>query len=151
MLIKLCAVGKMRGNVLSDGFRMYAERIRWPLEVAEIEVMSFKEPVVQKKSETSALLAKVPGKSKVVLLDPNGKNISSEELARLVASTLNEGIGLTFLIGGPQGLDHGLCPPLSPKIAFGRATWPHLLARVMLVEQLYRAQEILANRKYHHP
>jgi len=150
MLIKICAVGKMRGSVLDEGFRMYVARLRWPVEVAEIDVMSFKEPVVQKKSETAALLAKVPGKSKVVLLDPGGDNIASEEMANLLASTLNEGKGLTFLIGGPQGLDHSLCPPLSPKIAFGRATWPHLLARVMLVEQLYRAQEILANRRYHH-
>lgn len=96
------------------------------------------------------LLAAAGGAAKCIALDERGANLSSAEFAERICGWRDDGAGaIAFLIGGADGL----CPSLSARIdlqlAFGRATWPHLLVRAMLCEQLYRSVSILAGHPYH--
>jgi len=149
MNIQICAVGKMTPSPLLDLFQLYRKRIRWSVSVTEVEGKRLPDAPLQKKADTLLLLKKVPPEAALIVLDPDGDNLSSPQLASLLERTTTRSLKPTFLMGGPEGLDRSLMPPSAHTIAFGRATWPHLLARVMLMEQLYRAQEILSGTKYH--
>lgn len=86
----------------------------------------------------------------IVALDEAGQNLSSVELAGHLGAWRDAGRrGATFLIGGADGLPHELLARAELRLAFGRATWPHRLIRVMLAEQLYRASTILSGHPYH--
>jgi len=100
--------------------------------------------------ETRALLEGLEPDSALVVLDERGRDMRSRELAALIESQRDGGARrLTCLIGGADGHDASLLPPEARRIAFGRATWPHKLVRVMLAEQLYRAVSLLAGSPYH--
>ena len=109
---------------------------------------------VRQGREAELLLGAVPEGARVVLLDEGGKDFTSRELAGLVSSERGGGAGaLAFLIGGADGFADALRADLAPRTAatlrFGRAVWPHRLARLMLAEQLYRAATILTGHPYH--
>ena len=92
----------------------------------------------------------LPTASKVVTLDETGRQFSSIEMARIVGDWQDQGIGeIRFLIGAADGLTKEERDSADLSIAFGKATWPHLLARAMLAEQLWRVSSILANHPYH--
>ncbi len=96
------------------------------------------------------LLDKVPDAAAVVALDERGKALSSRELAKRIGGWRDEGRGcIAFLIGGADGLDNTVRARADLTLSFGRLTWPHLLARGMLAEQIYRAQQIIAGHPYH--
>jgi 23S rRNA (pseudouridine1915-N3)-methyltransferase len=100
-------------------------------------------------SELKALTAAIPARAARIALDPTGMPITSEDFAALLTRFRDEGTpGLAFLIGGAEGLGP-LRETAAARIAFGPATWPHLLVRVMLAEQLYRAATILLGHPYH--
>ncbi len=87
----------------------------------------------------------------VVALDSRGERATSTAIAKRLAGWAEEArLPVGFLIGGADGLAPGLLDTAHWRLSFGRQTWPHLLARVMLIEQLYRAQQILAGHPYHH-
>ena len=106
------------------------------------------------KNEDSALAALVPDDTFLVMLDENGKSVTSRDLAQIIARERDHGRSrLCFAIGGADG--HG--PALREKLktgqgiglSLGKATWPHMLVRVMIAEQIYRAMTILAGHPYH--
>ena len=106
------------------------------------------------KDESDKLLslyeAKRPKSAKLVALDPNGRNISSPDLAQLISKWRDQGIGAAFFaIGGADGHSQHLLDKADEGLQFGAATWPHMLFRAMLSEQLYRAETIIANHPYH--
>jgi 23S rRNA (pseudouridine1915-N3)-methyltransferase len=104
----------------------------------------------RRREEGEKLLARKTGATSIVLLDERGRSIASEELARLLARFGEEGgKDLILAIGGPDGHDATLRDMADVVISFGRLTWPHQLARVMLAEQLYRAATILSGHPYH--
>ena len=85
-----------------------------------------------------------------MLLDEKGDHLSSMDLARLLERWRDEGVAeVRFCLGAADGFDDADRAAADRLIAFGRATWPHLMARAMLAEQLYRATSILANHPYH--
>lgn len=91
-----------------------------------------------------------PSYHKLVCLDPEGQDISSEALAKVIGDWRDEGVAACyFAIGGADGHSPILRKRSDKTIAFGRATWPHMLCRAMLAEQLYRAEMILKNHPYH--
>ncbi|MGB1182947.1 MAG: 23S rRNA (pseudouridine(1915)-N(3))-methyltransferase RlmH [Candidatus Puniceispirillaceae bacterium] len=91
-----------------------------------------------------------PSHYRLVCLDPEGRDTSSEELASLIGHWRDEGVmRCYFAIGGADGHHASLRKKADKMIAFGRATWPHMLFRAMLAEQLYRAEMILKNHPYH--
>ncbi len=102
------------------------------------------------REEAAALVARAGTGSTIVALDQSGKNLASEEIAALLRRHLDGGeVRLAFAIGGPDGHGPQVLEAAKLRLAFGNATWPHQLVRVMLAEQLYRAVTILAGHPYH--
>ena len=94
--------------------------------------------------------AKRPKSARLVALDPTGRNIASPDLAKLISRWRDQGVGASFFaIGGADGHNASLRGAADEILSFGAATWPHMLFRAMLAEQLYRAETIIANHPYH--
>ncbi len=102
------------------------------------------------EAEAALIAAAIPKGALLVALDERGANPTSVEFARMLRRWADDGTpSVAFAIGGADGLDPGLRSCAGVSISFGRMVWPHLLARVMLAEQLYRAATILAGSPYH--
>lgn len=127
----------------------YRRRISWPLEIVELEERRKLSAAELKKRESALIEQALPAGCIRVALDERGKSLSSREFASKIGGWRDQGRDIGFMIGGADGLDAGLRSAADATMSFGAATWPHQLARVMLVEQIYRAQEILAGHPYH--
>lgn len=149
MDILIAAVGKLRRGPERDIIDIYLRRLRWTVSIREIEVPGQLDPSTRKLRESERLLDAVPGGAARIALDRTGRNLTSEDFARRLANWRDNGRSIAFLIGGAEGLDAGVLGEADLTLAFGAATWPHMLARCMLVEQIYRAHEILAGHPYH--
>jgi 23S rRNA (pseudouridine1915-N3)-methyltransferase len=142
MKIHILAVGRLRG-AHAELCAEYAKRLILPLAIKEIAAPS-------QKGEVEALLKAIPAKAFVVALDERGKDLSSRELAVKLAAWQDQGArDLVFLIGGADGLTDEVRARADFTLGLGRKTWPHKLVRVMLLEQLYRAQQINSGHPYH--
>lgn len=120
------------------------------LEVHEIPESRAREAASRIAEEAAAISAAIPAKSVVVTLDEHGNNIDSAAFARHLGRWRDESVANTiFAIGGADGLSPELRRKAKLSIAFGSATWPHQMVRVMLLEQVYRAATILAGHPYH--
>jgi 23S rRNA (pseudouridine1915-N3)-methyltransferase len=107
-------------------------------------------PAQLKAREAELILAAVPAGALLVALDERGKPWSSRELAERLAAWRDRGVAiLAFAIGGAGGLGPAIIERAGAVVSLGAMTWPHLLARNLLLEQLYRAQQILAGHPYH--
>ena len=141
MRLRILAVGRCRDPAVNELTRRYLERSSFPAELVEL---------APRGSEAEAILAALPAEGKIVGLDERGRDFSSADLAARLGRWRDEGERqATFVIGGADGIDAGVLARASLRLAFGRATWPHLLVRPMLAEQLYRAGTILAGHPYH--
>jgi len=137
MLLHVIARGKIAGSPEAELVARYEKRIVWPIRFTELP-------------ETGGKIPEAQAPLRTVLLDERGRQFSSEELAALLGKWRDEGIRETrFLIGAADGHSGEEREGADLLIAFGAATWPHLLARAMLAEQLYRATSILAGHPYH--
>ena len=137
MLLHVIARGKIARSPEGDLVARYEKRIGWPVRFTELP-------------ETGGKLPEQTGQTRVVVLDERGRNVSSEDLAATLGQWRDAGVRETrFLIGAADGHEPALRAQADLLIAFGKATWPHLLARAMLAEQLYRVTAILAGHPYH--
>ena len=137
MLLHVIARGKIARSPEGDLVARYEKRIGWPVRFTELP-------------ETGGKLPEQTGQTRVVVLDERGRNISSEDLAATLGQWRDAGVRETrFLIGAADGHEPALRAQADLLIAFGQATWPHLLARAMLAEQLSRVTAILAGHPYH--
>ncbi len=144
----LIAVGKARDGPEAALFARYAARIRPALVLAEM-AEARGSPAEIRRREGGALLAALPERAFAVALDLGGQAPDSAGLAALLERWLALGRPVCFLIGGAEGLDATVLRRADFVLSLGPMTWPHLLARVMLAEQLYRAQAIRAGHPYH--
>jgi 23S rRNA (pseudouridine1915-N3)-methyltransferase len=120
------------------------------LDVHEIPESRARTAATRISEEAAAISAQIPEKSVLVALDERGDSIDSLGFARHLGRWRDESVADTFfLIGGPDGLSPDLRRKAKLKLAFGAATWPHQIVRVMLLEQIYRAATILAGHPYH--
>ncbi len=150
MRLWLAAVGRARPGPARDLFDEYAGRLGWPLTLREVEVRRRLPPDELKRQEAGLLLAAVPAGSVVVALDERGKALSSEAFAARLGAWRDQGAGdVAFLIGGADGHGDAVRARADLLLALGPMTWPHMLVRGMLAEQIYRAQQILAGHPYH--
>lgn len=141
MRLRIVAVGRCRDAAVRDLTERYLTRSGFPTDLVEL---------APKGAEADALLAALPADGRVVALDEHGRDLTSAELAEQLRQWRDAGERLTsFVIGGADGLDGRVLSRAQLTLAFGRATWPHMLVRVMLAEQLYRAGTILAGHPYH--
>jgi len=150
MRITLVTVGRMKVGPLSDICDTYKRRLAWKTTLKEVEVRSPLPAEQLKQREGELLQAAIPAGARVVALDERGLSLTSREFASLIADWQNQGISDTaFLVGGADGLTDSLRSSAHKVIAFGKMTWPHMMIRALLLEQLYRAETILSGHPYH--
>jgi 23S rRNA (pseudouridine1915-N3)-methyltransferase len=148
--IVIAAVGRLRDAPSRALFEDYAKRLSWPVTVREVELKRALSGPQAKAEEGRLLLSAVGERATVVALDEHGAEWSSADFAGRLDAWRGQGIAeLAFVIGGADGHDAAILNRAAATLAFGRMTWPHRLARVMLVEQIYRAQQIIAGHPYH--
>ncbi len=147
MEINILSLGKFKVNQhLRDVFEYYKERIRVNIKLVELKTFKSQKKAKLEKQEILKYIAK---DDYVIALDKGGENISSLTFSKMLKLKLDDGCKrINFVIGSEEGLDVYFKETFK-VIAFGRQTWPHLLMRVMLIEQIYRAFEIIKNSKYH--
>ena len=137
MLLHVIARGKIARSPEAELVARYEKRIAWPLRLTELP-------------ETGGRIPEPQAPARTVLLDEKGQDLPSEDLARQLEQWRDGGIReCRFLIGAADGHSDEERREADLLLAFGKATWPHLLARAMLFEQLFRATSILAGHPYH--
>ena len=146
--MRLLAIGKAGSGPEAELFSRYATRIRPSLTLAEFAAGQGSVAEI-KRREADALVGALSAQDFVIALDSGGQTPDSEELARLLERWTETGKKLAFLIGGAEGFDATVIARANAKLSLGRLTWPHMLVRPMLAEQIYRAQMILAGHPYH--
>jgi 23S rRNA (pseudouridine1915-N3)-methyltransferase len=150
----IVAVGRLRGWT-AEGCDDYLTRLRryFPFEVVEVpeEDINRRSPEEVLSAEAERLLKRIPAEAHVVALDrERGKQLSSEDLALKLSSLGVSGRShVAFVLGGALGLSPGVLDRADERLSFGPITLPHALARVVLLEQLYRAVKIERGEKYH--
>ncbi len=154
MRLWIAAVGRLRPGperALIEDYRARVDRAGKPLALGPLTIAEVEDRKGGGPAAEAALLARAAPEGAVrVALDERGKAQSSPELADAIARWRDEGArDLAFLIGGADGLDPVLRREADARLSFGPMVWPHMLARVMLTEQLYRAVSILAGTPYH--
>ncbi len=158
MRVVIAAVGRLKQGPereLAASYRKRAETTGRPLGFRDIEVIEIRESrahdVERRRLEESIAIANViPEAAVVVALDERGENLDSPALAGLLREWRAEDrAAACFIVGGADGLAPSLIERAQLRLAFGKATWPRQLVRIMLLEQLYRAGTILAGHPYH--
>ena len=151
MRLWIAAVGKVKAGPMQELYQDYARRLSWPLTLREVEARRPSSMVDERRREEArSLRGALPAGAVLVALDERGTPLGSLAFAQRLAGWRDDGVGdLAFLIGGADGLVPPLPEAANMVLCFGSMTWPHQLVRVMLVEQLYRAQQILAGHPYH--
>lgn len=150
MRVTIAAVGRDRSGPTRDLFEEYCRRCPWPIRLLEISSRTVGPSERRRAEEAERLSGAVPPGAALIALDESGRALTSRAFATKVAGWQRQGRSeLTFLVGGPDGLDPTLIERADLVLALGRMTWPHRLVRVLLAEQLYRAATILAGHPYH--
>ncbi|GHF20428.1 ribosomal RNA large subunit methyltransferase H [Kordiimonas sediminis] len=151
MQISIIAIGKMAKGPEKSLLETYCKRLPWKIDVLEFEMKKKAANVAEQKAqEAEKLLAAVPDGAMVIALDERGKALTSRGLAEQVDRWQMEGVrDIAFIIGGADGLDETIRQKAHLKLAFGTLTWPHMLVRAMLAEQVYRVWSILHGHPYH--
>ena len=159
MRIVIAAVGRARGHepeqALCDLYLKRASGLGGKLgfgkiALAVVDVSRQASVQARLQDEAEKLLERVPPGSRHIVLDEGGRQLSSEAFAAHLAKLRDRGVrDVAFLIGGPDGLAPALRDNAVERIALGSQTWPHLMVRAMLAEQIYRAFSILAGHPYH--
>ncbi|MCA0199907.1 MAG: 23S rRNA (pseudouridine(1915)-N(3))-methyltransferase RlmH [Proteobacteria bacterium] len=148
--IVIAAVAKAKAGPERDLYDAYVARLPWRVDLKEIEIKKDLAVDVRKAREGEALLAAVPQGAKLVALDERGRTETSEAFAARLGRWRDDGVRtVAFIIGGADGLDEAVRKKADLVLSFGALTWPHMLVRAMLAEQVYRAQSILAGHPYH--
>ena len=137
MLLHIIARGKIARSPEADLVARYEKRLTWPVKFTELP-------------ETGGRIPDPQTPLKTVLLDERGKDLPSESLAAILEGWRDGGMReCRFILGAADGHSEAARDEADLILAFGKATWPHLLARAMLAEQLYRATTIIAGHPYH--
>ena len=158
MRLLVAAVGRLKDGPereLAERYRKRAEQTSRRIGFRDMEVVEVRESRAQEVGkrvveESIALANVIPDKAVVLILDERGESLDSATLASRLGRWRDDGRPATvFIIGGDDGLAPSLRDKASVRLAFGAATWPHQLVRVMLLEQIYRATTILTGHPYH--
>jgi 23S rRNA (pseudouridine1915-N3)-methyltransferase len=137
LLLHIVARGRIGRGPEAELVDRYVKRLTWPVRLTELP-------------DTGGRMPPVEGQTRIVMLDETGEMLGSRAFAERLGRWRDEAVRETrFLIGAADGFDDAERANADLLLSFGRATWPHLLARAMLAEQLWRAVSILANHPYH--
>ena len=137
MLLHIVARGRIGRGPEAELVQRYAKRLSWPFKVTELP-------------DTGGRMPALEPQTRVVMLDETGDVLPSRDIAATLGRWRDDGVReARFLIGAADGFDDAERAEADLLLSFGPATWPHLLVRAMLAEQLFRATSILANHPYH--
>jgi 23S rRNA (pseudouridine1915-N3)-methyltransferase len=137
MLLHIVARGRIGRGPEAELVERYLKRVTWPTKVTELP-------------DTGGKLPEIAPATRLILLDETGENLPSRVLAERLGAWRDDGVReARFMIGAADGFGDVERAGADLLLSFGRATWPHLMARAMLAEQLWRAASILANHPYH--
>ncbi len=150
MKLLIAASGKMKpASPEALLLREYAKRLPWKLTIKECDIRHADSATHQQK-EAEFFIHACEGYEKTLVLDERGKDVSSRDLARQFSGWQQQGISsVAIIIGGADGLHETVRRKADLLLAFGKLTWPHMLVRAMLAEQIYRVSSILENHPYH--
>lgn len=151
MHILIAAVGRAKDGPERALLESYLARLPWKVTLKEIELKKKELAAdVRRKLEGEALLEVLLPDTRVIALDERGKNEGSEAFAKRLGQWRDDGARtIAFVIGGADGLDEAVRKRANAVISFGAVTWPHMLVRALLAEQLFRAHTILTGHPYH--
>jgi len=145
------AIGKLKNKAILSLINEYRSRLTNSLDLQELEAKKSTSLAMSivKTEEAKLLLGDVKSGSYKIALDERGENLSSHQLAELVQKKSISGCSsFTFFIGGADGLDDSVRSSCDKIISFGKITLPHMLARLVLIEQIYRIEKIMSNHPY---
>lgn len=147
--VHIIALGKNKDSALQSLIDDYIRRTPWRITITELPVPNVAD--AERKAREAALIrAALPEKAVIIALDERGDNPDSVAFAKKLDHFFTmQSSQLAFVIGGADGLDDILRNDAHWRVSFGKLTWPHMLVRLMLAEQLYRASTILASHPYH--
>lgn len=158
MNIEIICIGKLKDNFFEDASKEYIKRISGfgKIKITELPQIQLPESPSEKQIQTAlqkeaeSILKHIPKNSAVYPMCIEGKQLSSTELAEEIKKTASGGQStLSFIIGGSHGLDDSVKKLGKIKLSMSAMTFPHRLARIMLLEQIYRAFTIIEGKKYH--
>ncbi len=151
--VNIITIGKWKGGGAErELYDNYVKRSPWQISLHELSPLPKLQAQARRTKETELMLEYAKGQmcEKMFALDERGKNHSSVEFATKLQDLCESGVKkCAFLIGGDVGMDLESLPTNANIFCFGNMVWPHLLVRVMLAEQIYRAQTIISNHPYH--
>lgn len=140
--IEFITVGKLKNDPLLDVFDDYRKRLVWKFSLIELDGRT-------QADQNARILERLSPSAALVVLDERGKSLSSRDFAAKIEHWQSAFSGVQFVIGGADGLSDDIRKKATMLLSFGAQTWPHMLARIMLMEQIYRAQQILSGHPYH--
>ena len=154
MRISICAVGRLRSSPekhLIDDYKTRFDKLGRSLSLGPLSLIQVEDKKKGGMAAEALLLQRsFPHNCHLIALDERGEQMTSPEFAKSIVTLRDQGIkDLTFIIGGADGIDPYLKSQCRSKLSFGKMVWPHILARVILCEQIYRAGTILAGTPYH--
>ncbi len=151
-MIKIICVGKIKEKYLNDAIKDYSERLSKYTKIEVIEINEEKYDNDLEKNlikEKDKILSKIKEKEYIIVLDINGIQLSSGELAYNIDNNFINYPTITFIIGSSHGLHEDIKNSANFKLSFSKLTFPHQLFRLVLLEQIYRSFKILNNEAYH--
>lgn len=151
MAIRLFTVGKKHEAWVQDGIERYQKRLKRPFDIEWVLLPhSAREGDQARQDESERLLGRLSERDFVILLDERGENISSPQLSHLLETTIAAARPVVVIIGGAYGVDERVHERADFVWSLSLLVFPHQLVRLILAEQLYRAQEIASGNPYHH-
>jgi 23S rRNA (pseudouridine1915-N3)-methyltransferase len=151
--LSILSVGKAHESYIKEGVELFTKRIGhyYPIDWQLITPSKLTEPIQIKKAEAANILKSIMATDVLVLLDETGKMLSSPGLSKLIQQKANQSAQrIVFLIGGAYGVEDEIKKRANFSWSLSELVFPHMLVRLLLAEQIYRACSILANEKYHH-
>ncbi len=151
MALRILAIGKKHESWVAEGIDRYSKRMKKPFDVSwQLLPHSAREGDAARAEESARILAKIQPRDHLILLDERGKNIDSPALARALQQQLDAAHPVVLVIGGSYGVDTSVHQRADFTWSLSQLVFPHQLVRLVVAEQLYRAQEIAGGRPYHH-
>lgn len=150
-MIKLIAIGKKHDSWVAEGVERYESRLKKPYSAEWILLPhSALQDAAARQEESERILSRLSAQDFVVLLDERGDELTSPQLAQLFDNTFTAGRQVVLIIGGAYGVDDRVHQRADVVWSLSPLVFPHQLVRLILAEQLYRAQQISAGHPYHH-
>ncbi len=147
--IEILAVHRLKKGSMLDLLEGYSKQIKWGFKIHEVE-SKYRESKTMFEDENRRLADLIAPDAFVIVLDERGNGLKSLDFAKTLGNLQDNGEQhIQFVIGGADGLSEGIRARANLLLSFGQQTWPHMMARIMLTEQIYRAQQILAGHPYH--